>query len=713
MPLSTDELIEKCIDQRNRGRYEEALVSALAAAESDSENSETWWQLGLSRNALNDWKNAVAAFKKVTELNPSADNAWAYLGSAWDELGEADQAEAAYLEALDWNDTNQAALIGMAAIYAGRNDSSENEAELAILEKLETVQKELGSIEQARLANLHYNHQRYHDAIKYWKLANSKNPDCAWIYNIGLAYNNPAISQDADAVDMWRLAVDSHPDHKRSKEMIDKVLPRMIELAQSVRNGKSDLVHRDEFYDIYINPFEIMDFEDVFDLDDIDTKTIQKHKKLLIQELDLEDGIVHWLGGAHIDKSRALKICDELNDQVLKKYHFLIFTDKNLLSFLTKGDVEHFLVGQDSSLRLLKALDSDKNFREWISGYFIAQYDRVLSRALDGSNLPLIECLLDGRRWVSQAQEYDCFESSRRIIDRLLQPLRDMTAASVMEKPKMVNVCNVVVNSLLQPKLNMLPLFFESFQNEAVSMVRDIAINFVNHHNDTLNSQIVLIYCNQFKFKSQDLVQRLDTDQSQLKKLVEEESKSEVFLTVGDKTLQVTKSGVGSNGRAIGVDEVEGIRWGVTVTSNSYNQEYSFSAFVSANNVQPIIFQWSASSRSSDIAKQRSLFNSLVVALFTYIMPSLVQRNDARLREGKSLNIGPCKVTNDGVIIKLTRWFSTIEEMIPWDRCSVSIENGRMNVKDDGSHRKNISFDFNNTINAPLLIGLANKRKAN
>lgn len=52
MPLNVEELIEKSKEQRGRKRYEEALVSALAAAEQDDENSEAWWQVALSRQAV-------------------------------------------------------------------------------------------------------------------------------------------------------------------------------------------------------------------------------------------------------------------------------------------------------------------------------------------------------------------------------------------------------------------------------------------------------------------------------------------------------------------------------------------------------------------------------------------------------------------------------------------------------------------------------------
>lgn len=734
MPLSTDELIEKCIDQRTRGRFEEALVSALAAIESDGEKSSTWWQLGLSRNALNDWKNAIAAFEKVTELNPRADGAWSYIGYAWEKLGDSDEAEVAYLEALDLNDENIVALKGMATIYGARNISSENDDELAVLEKIENSTGALTSYQNGRIATLHYNQQRYHEAIKYWKIANEQISHASYIHNIGLAYNTLAISQDADAVDMWRLALEENPNFQPSLDRIDKVVPRLTDLSKSVRMTESDLLKSDEFYDIYLNPFEIMNFESNADLvdayldgypeqqgleyigwlkDNLDSKTIQKSKKNLLQEIDLEDGIVSWLGGAHIDKSRALKCCEELNDEVLKKYHFLIFQDKSLLSFLTKGNVDHFLVESESSICLLKTLDNDPKFREWVGDYFVKQYDRVLSRALDGQNLNIIECLLDGRRWVSQAQEYGCFENPRRVIDRLLQPLRDIAEASDVTKPSYADIEKIVEKSLLLPKLNMLPLFFEAHQDEAVKSLRGIAVTCVNQYDDTELSSKILKLCQKFKFKSQNLKDRLETDSTDLQKILSEEKKNEVFLTVGEDKWQITKSGVGENGRLIHVDDVEGVRWGSTVTSNNYSKDYSFTVAVSARGVKPIIFQWSISNRSSDIEKQQSLHSSLIDALFAYILPSLHERTEARLRDGEAINIGPCVLTNDGILIKVRGWFSTSEETISWDRCSVSINNGEMTVKEDGSYKKKVTFSFKDTINAPLLLTLAGKRKSN
>jgi hypothetical protein len=120
------------------------------------------------------------------------------------------------------------------------------------------------------------------------------------------------------------------------------------------------------------------------DLDDLDAKTLQRLKKSLLQEIDLEDGAVSWLPGVSIDKSRAISVCEELNDEDDRAFHWYVFQNKPLLGFLCRGSHEHFLVDEeDSPLDIIEILDEEGvGFREWLSEPFAAQYDRVLSRVL-------------------------------------------------------------------------------------------------------------------------------------------------------------------------------------------------------------------------------------------------------------------------------------------------------------------------------------------
>ena len=61
MSLTIDELIEKSKDQRKRKRYNEAVISAIAAIDLEPDNGEAWRELGLSRFELIDYEKAVVA----------------------------------------------------------------------------------------------------------------------------------------------------------------------------------------------------------------------------------------------------------------------------------------------------------------------------------------------------------------------------------------------------------------------------------------------------------------------------------------------------------------------------------------------------------------------------------------------------------------------------------------------------------------------------
>ncbi len=73
-----------------------------------------------------------------------------------------------------------------------------------------------------------------------------------------------------------------------------------------------------------------------------DDKTLLRLRKAMLQEIDLE-GRVIWLDNAVVDRSRAIGLCEELNDLRKRQYHWRVFQNRPLLRFLTRGEHEHFL----------------------------------------------------------------------------------------------------------------------------------------------------------------------------------------------------------------------------------------------------------------------------------------------------------------------------------------------------------------------------------
>ena len=707
MALSADELIEKSKEQRNRKRYEESLVSALAASDDEPDNSEAWWQVALSRTALGDTWNAIIALRKTVELEPSANNAWTRLGKLLLDQDEKDEAKEALLEALSWNENELDALEGMSRIYASEDDKEQDDEECSVLERIERLSY-LDSRQMNRYGNLHYRHGRLHEAIKHWRADVATSDSSASRFNIGLAYSRPEVSQDADAVDMWRITLSKWPNYESPKKSLEGHLPRMLELAARARRASDTLLLKEQWYDHYLNPFVLLNPPEDLALEEFDPKTLQKLKKSLLQEIDLEDGMVSWLPGITVDKSRAIGLCEELNDEVKREFHWLVFQDTALLNFLTKGAHAHFLVDEDDHrLGTLVAIEhEDKGFVEWLGNIFAPQFDRVISKALDLGNVIVLECLLDGRRWVTPSMEDRCFQNARRVVDRLVQPLRDAHERAEDTKPVLSGLEGILNRGALIQIMNLLPSFFEEFQNDAVHMIRGIAIRCFNVHDDIDLSRQVIELAKRFRFRSAEANRTIESDVEQIEKLVRQERQHEAKLTSGNKQRwEITKEGILMGDRFIAAADVSSIRWGAMLAGQRSAPEYDFLFAAGAEDGRRIIFQWKV---SNDIERQQEYFQNFINAALNYIFPPLINRVEARLASGLPLSIGPCRVTRNGIHFQVKGWVFTGEHFISWHRVRSSFGNGDVNIFDASDPKKRTTFSIRDTDNAPLLRTLVN-----
>lgn len=706
MPLSTDDLIEKAKDQRQRKRPEEALVSALAAVEAEPDNSDAWWEVALSRIALKDNRNAIIALEKTVDLAPEADGAWARLGTLRLNNGQQDEAKEAFIEALNWHSENTEALEGLSTIYAREDDKDQDEAEGSVLERLERLSY-LDSDQLNRYGIIHYRAGQHHEAIKYWRQNAVGATHPASRFNLGLAYNHDEVSQDADAIDMWRMVLLYWDDYEPAKKGIARLLPRMLNLAEKARSLGKTLLSNEQWYEHYINPFELLNPPSDLDIDDFDPKTIQKLKKKLLQEIDLEDGVVSWLPSIAVDKSRAIGLCDELMDDTKRGYHWVVYRNKPLLEFLSKGAYEHFLVQEDASeLDTIEAVeDSDSGFQEWLGDIFAPQFDRVLCKAIDAGNLVVLECLLDGRRWVPPSHADRCFQNARHAIDRSLQPLRDANNKADAEKPSVRQVQGLLADRNLLGIMNLLPSFFEDFQNEAVHQLRGIAISSFNAHGDIDLSRQIIELAKQFRFRSAEANRHIEEDARQIEKLIQQERKHESKLTFGDTRCEITKEGVRMGDRFIGAGDIATIRWGVMLTGERAAPTYDFLLAVSAEDGRRININWKS---VRDVERQQEFFQGLITASLNYIFPSLVERVEKRLAAGRTITVGPCTISAQGLHFESKGWIFTDSHMVPWRRIRQSMDNGEITVRDIQVSKAKVTFPLRDTDNAPLLRALIN-----
>lgn len=701
MPFSTDDLIQKAIDQRGRNRLEEALVSAVAAVEQDSLQSEAWWQLALCRLALVDKKNAIVALEKTVDLDPEASNAWAKLGELYYEEGRNEEAEGAFEQALAHDSDQETALIYMAFYHQKRDDKSRDDEEISVLEKL-AHSSIISSAQKNRLGALHYRNLRMHEAIRCWKddVWNADHPSQR--YNLGLAYKQDSISQEADAIDMWRLVRKDWPDYELAEKRISEVLPKLLNLATKVNSYGDTILTEDQWFDLYINPFQVLNIPEDATLEELDSKAIQKLKKTLLQEIELEDGKLSWLPGVLVDRSQAIGLCDELNDELKKDFHWQVFKSKPLLSFLTKGSHEHFLVAEKHfELECVLRVETDKDFLNWLGGYFAPQFDRILTKAIGQLNVIIIECLLDGRRWVPESVMDECFKNAQRAVEKLLIPLNEFVEQSENVKPSVSIVESILNRNKLIEIMNLLPVFFEELQNTAVHSIRSIAVRCFNAHDDIELSRNIMEIAKRFKFRSVDANRTIEEDIATIEELIRKEKKHEARLTSRGGRWEITKEGVRHGDRVIVAKDISSVRWGIESSYQQGVKSYDFLMSFTADDGRRLNFGWH--SGEHDLENQRKNFEKLVSATFNYIFPSLIQKIEAKLSSGNSFYIGTCKLTKTGVSFESKGWFFTSQNFVPWKNVAISIENGVISVSDIINSRKNTSFSLRETDNAPLL----------
>ena len=623
----------------------------------------------------------------------------------------------AFNRVLLFDPANIDALRGAAAVLRRTDEPACDDQEVSHLELLDDL-TELPSSDLARLGYLKYRTAAYFDAIAYWRRALTKGPPQAYLcFNIGLAYSQKTVSQDADAVDLWRRALSIDPGHVRARRELVKVVPRLLELAASALRTGDSVLDRDRWYTTYLNPFELLGLDERTNSFDIDVGEIRKRKRSLLHEIALVEGHLSWLPGLIVERSRAITVLDELNHPRLRHHHALVFADKGLLAFLSRGDHEHFLVDPEtSSLDLINEIDRNADFREWMSSLFVLQYDRVLAMAIQQRRLSVIECLLDGRRWVIQSREDDCFERARREVAKLLEPLNNARREMATRRLSFANVEELLERSNIVRILNLLPIYFESQQNIAAEALRDIAVTCFNTYRDCDLANQILELTRMFQFKSAKLNQLLNKDFDQIHGLIRQEREREVHLRRGKSTWEITRHGVQSDDVFIRSTDVVGVTWGVHKAREFGLATTGFLVRFRGTDGRTAHFSWTALddwSGGSDapigVERSQELFNHMVQASIEYVLPNVLARIQARIDRQEPVKIGPYELTVEGVGVVTRRWMFWSRRQVPWSRVDVQIKHGVVNVTDRQRKRVMGSCNVHETENVMVLNRLAEK----
>lgn len=702
MSEASQELTDKSTSLRLEGRNEEALLAAKGAINLDPESANAWWALGLASDTLNKTDAAIEAFGKTVELSDEFARGWSYYGKALRAAGRKEEAINACERALELDDTEQIALIQMMAIYDGDNENRSK-----FIGYLTTFDENYGLTLPSYinvLGNHYLREGNNHLALScYKRIFNEPNYPYGR-HNAGLAYYQ--LAQLLNALDTWAINLKENPEYEASAEEYGKKLLMLRDRAKSISEQQRLILSPSEWYDNYLSPFELLEFETGADLDGIEPRIIQAFRKKLLQEIDLEDGKISWMGNLILDKSRAIGISDELNNPELFGFHAIVFKYKPLQDFLSKGDITLFLSEPlDDLLEVLEQFSSNTEFAEWLTPYFAKQFDNVFKKSI--SKPDIYYALLGGRLLVTDEHLDDCFSSSRQDIDKLLNPLREEAKAAETIKPSYEKIKSLIDKADLAKKLKALPVQFIDLQNEAPKTLRSIAIDAVNVYDDSEESKKLIELSKTFTFYNSSIQKKLDEDSKDLERIISNEKKDESSLTFGELVSSIKKDGIRHGDTFIPVDKVETVRWGTTIVNENYKTTLKVSMVVTGAG-KAVNLGWNAASETD---QPKVLFDKHVSALMSYLFPSLLERIKKRMDAGESINIGPwnnqCKLTKYGVEFKTKGWFSDKTHNVSWSKLKVNLSQGMLQVFSIDNYSDKIELPFKDTDNAFALYILA------
>ena len=532
--MTAQELKETGQKLSKSGQFAEAIPLLKSAADALPDDESLWGELVVAARDSGQDGQAIEFAKLGIRNHPRSDWLWQELGGRLIAVDKLDEAEKALDNARKLNPDSLWAWRYLTRLHQKRKNYAK---EIEAWGKL----RDLGEMDGADLNQIgiaYYNHENFAMAVEFYRQSAMKLPDTSAFFNLGLVLNHPEVSQDADAADAYRCALMLNPNYENAKERLETTKKKLLPLAESARVEAGGLIKPDEYFQFYLNPFEVFQVSGLHgnegqnqsievDADGIarpqllhrsgsalDIKAIHRAKKRLLQEIELNDGRVNWLENQPIDKSRALALEDEFLGEEKQGFHRAVFNNRRLLQFLTRGDIEHFLYSDEYfPEEILELLDNGPEFRHFISKLFARQYNFIFVRAIQNHKLAVVEALLDGRRWVEPEDEDICFAGAYKHTKMLIEWVETKVLNAAKTKPDYSEITGYIEHLAVAETFNLLPTaFFRDDQCRIVEQIRLLAVAAHNEHSDSELSNRILRLCKRFNFKSADLNKQLEED---------------------------------------------------------------------------------------------------------------------------------------------------------------------------------------------------------
>lgn len=687
---------------RLAGQLDAAEKVAREAVELDPKDPNAWWQLALISQAQQDESEERTALEQVTLLAPQ-------FADGWCNLGYLDAGDKNYESALEHFRTALAqdpehvhSLRGLAVCLKVTAVEDGKPEYIQALQKL----FDSGRANNSEIFDLAYQYGLQGDNLAsahvYERLPTlSKNPVA--LQNLGIMYQR--MLRGADAIDAFRLAYRLEPESKQLEKLLGTANEHRRLLREDLRQRTKPLLGQEGWYRHYVNPFELLDLSPENAQGSV--KALQKAKQAVLRELELEDNTVAWLPGLHIDRSSVLSLLEELNDPALFEAHQFVFQRPELLAFLTKGELKYFTGDTPDVADIeLQALHARAEL-EPLSLKFAAQFDDVLTLAIEQTDLRAVEALIAGRRRVLPEHAERCLEGSMRALLRMLEPLDKFSeqADTAGVKPEAVfEWLKAAPVAKLLPKL---PVDFFRVHERFYRGMRGLSVAYFNQTQDADKALELLERSRMCVEMSPGLRHLFDEDKSALNERIAEQSRFDVNLTLGDKKFTITRHAVSYAGRTIAVKDVQKMRWGLTQTSVRPSAWRLSVAFGDGRGSE-VDLTWVAGEKIFE--EQRKLWGEVIQAALHYCMEPAMGHFKKKLGIGNGIPMGALLVFEQGVQFEIKGLIFSRKHFAPWRALRSSMQNGAIVVQDPSERKAVAALPLATTDNAFLVHMLcANK----
>lgn len=697
-------LNKRCQALRSEGRLEEALLVAREAVRVGPADGNAWWQLALTQKKLGQVAAQEAALERVVQLVPGFAQGWCELGFLFYDSDRPEDAIVSFERALAEDEDHLWALKGLAQALKDREGDDDAKRCLQVLQKLD----HLGEASDLELFDLAYLYGAQNDALAsahvYERLENLSSSGIG-LMNLGLMYVR--LGRDADATDALRLSLTVKPDNPQAVKLLSAVDERRKSARVELRAGRDPYLPQELWYKHYVNPFSLLDVKPEDAKENV--KALQRARQSVLREIELEDNQVSWMPGLHIDRSTALSLFESLNDESRFAVHAYVYERKPLEMFLSKGSLSYFGEDKQPADQIRLPHQVERATKELLSQAFAAQYDDLLTLAVENSDTAALQVLLAGRRLVLPEHEEQCFEGASRALLRLCEPLDQMYDKAQDDAVDPAKVTAWVATSKLAAQLSSLPIEFHKVHERVYRNFRGLSIAHYNRTNDPVKALELLELGRTSATKSASMRHQFDLDRETLNEHVAEATKHDVSLTFAGKPFSINRDGVSYSGKHIAAKNVQGIRWGITQISVNPVKLRLQVGFVDGRNDE-IDVAWTATGANTE--EQQGYWRDIVQACLAYIADYTLAHFKANLGRTNGMQMGDALVRSDGVVFKVKGFIFTKDHFAPWSAISSSIENGEVILRDPSTRNAVAAVPLSTTYNAFLLGSLATRKES-